>query len=145
MPQLIEYSYGSSNPHLLVCISLNAVWDFIVLTTRCCRMGIAFYQRLHLIYKMPQQGEILCNAQFARHSMQYNIPINEDRRLYAAVLFRGNDGYTGAFTSFTGFSFTTPYDTFFVLNLLFITRYMGPKGPWQRQSRCPLRSSDELF
>ena len=32
-----------------------------------------------------------------------------------------------------------------LLILLFLTRYMGPRGPWQRQSRCPLRGNGELF
>ena len=34
---------------------------------------------------------------------------------------------------------------FFVLILLFITRYMRPVGPWQRHSRCPLQVSAGLF
>ena len=33
----------------------------------------------------------------------------------------------------------------FVLILVFITRYMRPGGPWQRLSRCPLRSSGGFF
>ena len=33
----------------------------------------------------------------------------------------------------------------FVLILLFITRYMGPGGSWQRRSRCPLQVSGRLF
>ena len=34
---------------------------------------------------------------------------------------------------------------FFVLILVFVTRYMRPGGPWQRLCRCPLRDSDGLF
>ena len=33
----------------------------------------------------------------------------------------------------------------FVLNQLFITRYMQPGGLWQRLCRCPLRGNGELF
>ena len=33
----------------------------------------------------------------------------------------------------------------FVLNLVFITRYMRSKGPWQRHSRCPSRGNDDIF
>ena len=103
IPQLIEYSYGSHQNFKSVFVGVHFIG------CGCCRMGITFYQMLHLIYGMPQRGGILRKAQFARHSTQCSIPINEDRRLDA--VFRGNDGCTGAFTSFTGFSFTTPYDT----------------------------------
>ena len=34
---------------------------------------------------------------------------------------------------------------FFVLNQLFITRYMWPGGPWQRLCRCPLRGNGGGF
>ena len=33
----------------------------------------------------------------------------------------------------------------FVLNLVFITRYMRPGGPWQRLCRCPLEGNGGLF
>ena len=36
------------------------------------------------------------------------------------------------------------YVLFFVLNLVFIYRYMQPGGLGQRQGRCPLRSSGDI-
>ena len=33
----------------------------------------------------------------------------------------------------------------FVLILVFVTRYMGPEGPWQRLCRCPSQGSSGIF
>ena len=42
-------------------------------------------------------------------------------------------------TSFDRCTLKDDEKVLFVLNLLFVTRYMRPKGPWQRLCRCPLK------
>ena len=69
----------------------------------------------------------------------------DNEKVGAAFVWRRPEGWQGSRFHLGSNKEVFDAEVFFVLNLVFLYRYMEPGGLWQRPCRCCMRGNDDIF